>query len=154
VFSQVNCVCIAGILALRFLFSILWCSHTGYHSQEELARFGYRSERKVEKFKNTAIFSWPAGIYSLNKVISEKNSSETGDFGAFISQNSFVWVVLNFFCLHFSEFRLFQKCNMRLQICCFFFDRPNRVSIHIHSNLINFSYLSFTGHPASMKVMH
>ncbi len=108
-FSQVNCVCIAGILAPRFLFSILWCSHTGYHSQEELAKFGYRSERKVEKCKNTAIFSWSVGIYWLNKVISEKNSSETGDFGAFFSQNSFVWVVLNFFCVHFSWVQIISK---------------------------------------------
>jgi ketopantoate hydroxymethyltransferase len=25
----------------------LCCSHIGYHPQEELAKFGYRSERKV-----------------------------------------------------------------------------------------------------------
>jgi hypothetical protein len=24
----------------------LWCSHTGDHLQEELARFGYRSDKK------------------------------------------------------------------------------------------------------------
>jgi hypothetical protein len=44
-----------------FFFSILWCNHTSDHAQEELARFGYRSERKVENVKNLAIFWQPAG---------------------------------------------------------------------------------------------
>jgi len=29
--------------------SILWFSHTGDHPDDELAKFGYRSERKAEK---------------------------------------------------------------------------------------------------------
>jgi hypothetical protein len=98
VFSQVICVCIAGILALRFLFSILWCSHTGYHSQEELAKFGYRSERNVEKRKDTAIFSWPAGICCLNKVISEKK----------FLRNWWFWCILftKFLCVGCTQFFL------------------------------------------------
>jgi hypothetical protein len=40
-----------------FFLAILWRSHhTGNHPQEELAKFGYRSERKVKKFKNAVIF--------------------------------------------------------------------------------------------------
>jgi len=27
-------------------------SHTGYHQQEELAKFGYKSERKLERIKD------------------------------------------------------------------------------------------------------
>jgi hypothetical protein len=30
---------------------ILWCSHTGNHPQEELAKFGYSSERTEEKLR-------------------------------------------------------------------------------------------------------
>jgi hypothetical protein len=35
-----------------FFFSILLGSHTSDYPQEELAKFGYRSERKMEKCKN------------------------------------------------------------------------------------------------------
>ncbi len=34
-----------------FWFSIVWCSHNGNHPQEDLAKFGYRSQRKVRKKK-------------------------------------------------------------------------------------------------------
>jgi hypothetical protein len=37
------------------------------HPQEELAKFGYMSKRKVEKFKNLAIFWRPAGWNLLSK---------------------------------------------------------------------------------------
>jgi hypothetical protein len=33
------------------LFSIVQCSHNGDHPQEDLAKFGYRSEKKVEKLR-------------------------------------------------------------------------------------------------------
>ncbi len=36
-------------------------SHTGHHPEEELAKFDNRSEKKVENFKNPAIFWHPAG---------------------------------------------------------------------------------------------
>jgi hypothetical protein len=46
---------------------------------------------KVEKFKNLAIFSWPAGTYYLIMAISgKKNPLKFGYFDAFFSQNSFV----------------------------------------------------------------
>ncbi len=57
------------ITSSRFVFSNLWCTHIGNHP---LSKNGYRSERKVENFKNPAIFWWPAGTCSLNVAISEK----------------------------------------------------------------------------------
>jgi hypothetical protein len=44
-------------------FSILWCNHTDNHPQEELAKFGYNSERKVEIFKNCTTFWQLIGTY-------------------------------------------------------------------------------------------
>jgi hypothetical protein len=41
------------------------------HPQEELAKFGYKSERKIENL-NVAIFLQPSGTYCLNMVISGK----------------------------------------------------------------------------------
>jgi hypothetical protein len=42
---------------IAYIFSVFLCSHTGgYHPKEELAIFGYGSDRKVEKFKNPSIF--------------------------------------------------------------------------------------------------
>jgi hypothetical protein len=49
----------------------LWCSHTGHHPQEELAKFDYKSERKVEIFKNPTIVLQPAGTCCQNIVIWE-----------------------------------------------------------------------------------
>ncbi len=40
------------------------------HPQEELAKFGYRSQRKVENSNNPAIF-WPTAV-CLNMALSEK----------------------------------------------------------------------------------
>jgi hypothetical protein len=39
-----------------FFFSILCCSHIGDHPEEEVAKFCSMSERKIETFKNPAIF--------------------------------------------------------------------------------------------------
>jgi hypothetical protein len=52
--------------------------YTGDHSQEELAKFGYRSEWKVILKKESCyIFG------NLLMLISENNSSKSGNFGAF-----------------------------------------------------------------------
>jgi hypothetical protein len=40
--------------------------------REELAEFGYKSERNEEKLKNPAMFWWPAGTHCLNMLISER----------------------------------------------------------------------------------
>jgi hypothetical protein len=47
---------VTGLATGRGFFLILWCNHTGNHPLEELAKFGSRSKRKVENFKNPAIF--------------------------------------------------------------------------------------------------
>lgn len=50
--------------AFFFVFlSTLWCSHTGDHLQEELARFGNRSDKKEENSKSPVIFwRWNQGF--------------------------------------------------------------------------------------------
>jgi hypothetical protein len=83
-----------------FFLSILSCSYIGNHPQEGLAKFGYRSKRKVENNKNCAIFWWLARTYCLNMVISELfflplNLATLVHF--FFSQKSFVWVTLDLF---------------------------------------------------------
>jgi hypothetical protein len=57
------------------LFFNLWCTYVGDDSLEGLTRFDWSLERKVEKFKNIAIFSWTSRTYCWNLVISEKKSS-------------------------------------------------------------------------------
>jgi hypothetical protein len=46
-------------------------SHHQIIHKMELAKFGCRSDWKVEKLKNGAIFWQPAGTYCLHMVISE-----------------------------------------------------------------------------------
>jgi hypothetical protein len=62
------CIICNGIYTFQgFLLFISFnfvSSHIGNQPQEELTKFGYRSERKVEKSKNPAIFWQPAdGTY-------------------------------------------------------------------------------------------
>ncbi len=57
--------------------------------QEQLAKFGYRSEREAEIIKNLTIFWGAAGIYCLRMAIAEFISLKSGDFNAFFSQKSF-----------------------------------------------------------------
>ncbi len=42
--------------------------------QEDLAKFGYRSKRKVEKFRICALFWRHAKVYCLNMAISKKKN--------------------------------------------------------------------------------
>jgi hypothetical protein len=49
-------------------------------------KFAYRSERKVESFKNPAISWQPAGTYCLTMAISEILSLKSDNFGTFSSQ--------------------------------------------------------------------
>ncbi len=39
-----------------FFFSILWCSWSDNHPKDDLARFGYRLDMKIEKNQNPSIF--------------------------------------------------------------------------------------------------
>jgi hypothetical protein len=58
---------------VKISFSILWHSHTGSHPHKELAKFGYRWWlRKVENFKNPAIFWQLVGTNCLNMAIRGK----------------------------------------------------------------------------------
>ncbi len=81
----------------RFLYAVLCCSDTGNHPQEELAKFGYLSERKVENFKNPTIFQQLfAETYCLNMASSEKTFS-LGNFGTFFPQKFTLDIFFKFF---------------------------------------------------------
>jgi hypothetical protein len=68
--SHINVNCFIAILAIIH--------------KEELAKFGHRSKRKVEKFKNPAIFWWHARTCML--VISELFSLKYDKFGTSFAQ--------------------------------------------------------------------
>jgi hypothetical protein len=83
-----------------FLFPpILWGRWSHDHPLEHLAKFGYRSDRKVENFRNPDIlFWWHAETYSLNLTISEKKSLNSDTLGHFFQENPFYeWHWLFFF---------------------------------------------------------
>ncbi len=51
-FLGLKSICLRSSGFFVFVFSILCCSHTGYHPREELAKFGYRQVRTVQNVKN------------------------------------------------------------------------------------------------------
>jgi hypothetical protein len=53
-----------------FFVSMLQCNHTSNHPQEELSKFGHKSQRKGENFMNPVIYLGLAEA-CLNKAISE-----------------------------------------------------------------------------------
>jgi hypothetical protein len=81
-----------------FLFPpILWGRWSHDHPLEHLAKFGYRSDRKVENFRNPDIlFWWRVETYCQNLTISEKKILKIWYFGPFFSRKSFPWVPLAF----------------------------------------------------------
>jgi hypothetical protein len=97
-------------------FPILWCNHIGDHPQEELARFGYRSERKVENLKNLVIdFGMCWNILCKNGDFTIF-SLKSGNFGALFSQKSFAWVAL-YFLLLLSDKNLPQNQKKKKKTC-------------------------------------
>jgi hypothetical protein len=53
-----------------FFFAIFLCSHIGYHPQEEdFAKFGYKSERKVKFKKKESCYILATRTYCLNMAI-------------------------------------------------------------------------------------
>jgi hypothetical protein len=67
-----------------FFSSILWCLTVEW-SQEELAKFGYRAERKVEKHLRI-MFIWATCLKQLSKYDNfrwKKHSWKSSNFGAF-----------------------------------------------------------------------
>jgi hypothetical protein len=79
-------------------FSHLWGRWVDDHPQEDLAKFGYRSERKVEMFRNYVIFWWYARIYCPNMAISEIKSN---------SCNVELWAIFSKITLHICHIGLF-----------------------------------------------
>jgi hypothetical protein len=67
----VNILCVGR----GFLLMILWCSQSGDYSENNLAKFGYIIDMKVEFLRNRIfLFSWlPSGSYQKTLVIQEKN---------------------------------------------------------------------------------
>jgi hypothetical protein len=55
------------------------------HVCEDLAKFGYMLERKVEKFRNHAIFWQHTRAYCLNLSISKTSPHNVATFGPFSS---------------------------------------------------------------------
>ncbi len=72
---------------------------TGYHPQEDFPKFGYRSERKVNKIWNPVIFWWHARPYCLDLAICFWNSFKIWLQPLFPKKTSFVWVTCPFFWL-------------------------------------------------------
>jgi len=76
---------------------ILWGRWSHDHPLEHLAKFGYRSDRKVENFRNPDIlFWWRIETYWLNLTIFKKQIFKIWYFGPFFSRISFLWVTLAF----------------------------------------------------------
>jgi hypothetical protein len=61
---------------------------TGNHSHEELAKFGYRSERKVDNFQNPTMFWQPLGTYCLNMATFEKQFPQNVATWAYFSKKN------------------------------------------------------------------
>jgi len=73
----------SGLLTRIFFLPQLWDRWVGHHPQEDLAKFGYRWKRKVEKLRNHATILLHARTYCLNMVISKfppHNVAAMGDF--------------------------------------------------------------------------
>jgi hypothetical protein len=78
-------------LGVFFQFCDVINTHVGHHLQEELAKFGYRTERKVKKKLRVLLYFWQlAGTYHLSTGNFRRKDSKVGDFHAFFSQKSVV----------------------------------------------------------------
>jgi hypothetical protein len=87
-----------------FFVSILQCSHTSNHPQKELAKFGYKSERKAENFINPAVYLELAEACCLNKAIQNFSPQKSANLGAFFSHISPLYVLQwIFFCHQVAE---------------------------------------------------
>ncbi len=111
--------------------------NTGNHPWEELAKFGYRSERKVEKFKNPAIFWQPAGICCINMVT----------LALFFSPESFVRAALKFFWVtnlqYFASLKRCRNCSTTFAI-----------TFHICQSMMNFTIPIFWWGGCSLSLSH
>jgi hypothetical protein len=71
----------------------LWGWWTGNRPQEDLAKLGYRSHRKVDIFGYLTIFLQHARSSSLNLTISPFIPSKYGDVGRNFQEKTFVWKI-------------------------------------------------------------
>jgi hypothetical protein len=84
---------------------LLWCSHhVGDHLQEDLAKFGYRSEREIEKIKKIpAIYIYILATfwnllfkYDDFRIFFFLRNLWLWHIQFFNTKNTFVWVALDF----------------------------------------------------------
>lgn len=68
------------MLCVSFFSSIFWCNHIGNHPRNESAKFGYKSQRELEIFKNLIIFLWNVANYYLHMAISAVFSLKSTNF--------------------------------------------------------------------------
>ncbi len=81
-----------------FLLRILWCSQSGNHPQNNLAKFGYILNMKVQKKKkkqNASMFLATTTTYHKNLVILIQFSSKSSKFGPFYHEKSLVKILFS-----------------------------------------------------------
>jgi hypothetical protein len=90
-YSKLNSTSVnpTGLFFFVIFSPILCCWQTINRPQADLAKFGYRSERKVEMLWNPTIIWQHARTSGVNMVIS-RFSLKYGYFGPFFLQKTFV----------------------------------------------------------------
>ncbi len=106
-------------------FSFFWIQPlagcTGDHPQEELAKFGYRSERKVEQFKNHAIFIfW--NLLSKYDNFRKKIAQTLVTLALFFSQKFFLWACFFLFVAKWRKSPHIVEQKKALTDCCRFIE--------------------------------
>jgi len=88
-------VSVSQTIGKGFFIFFLWCSH---HPQEELAKFGYMSERKVKENIRILAILWrlDGKTYCSKYVDFRKKKFLKLNLVPFSPQKSLVWVTLNF----------------------------------------------------------
>jgi len=99
------------------LFLVQFCDVVtlANHPQEELAKFDYKSERKVQNFKNPP-YSLPTCWNPLSKYGTKKEikSSKFGDFVQFFLKNLLYHVALDIYIFGCSDAKICQQKNTYL----------------------------------------
>ncbi len=76
-----------------YFYSILWGWWTGNRPQEDLAKFGYRSQRRAEIFGYLTIFLQHATPSSLNLAISQFFPQNMANLERKFQEKTFVWKI-------------------------------------------------------------
>ncbi len=101
------------LLAIGFFFSFLFClfqfcdvaTLAIIHPQEELAKFGYRSKRKVEIFKESNYILATRNVLSKYGNFRKFCPWDLPSLAHYFHDNPCVWVALDFFCHQVSKIR-------------------------------------------------